>query len=125
AGKKKLGIVYCVEAANCTSAAQLLQNGGAAKAGAQTVYNASISITQTDYTAQCQAAKNAGADQLLLAMDGSAIDRFAKSCEAIGYNPGIATSAIAISSAQAQDPNVIKDTVSLAVTQAPWMQSDN
>ena len=123
-GKKKIGLVYCLEASNCTDAYQVLKNGGAKKAGATVVYEAQISITSTDYSAQCQGARSAGADQLLLAMDGSAIQRFARSCAALGYYPAITTSAIATGSVVTSDPNVQRMTLSVAHVVFPWMRSD-
>lgn len=123
-GKKKLGLVYCVEAANCTDAYQVLKNGGAAKAGANVVYESQVSLTSTDYSAQCQAAKSAGADQLLLAMDGSAIQRFERSCAALNYFPAVATSAIAIGSVVSNDKNARKSTVSVGHIVFPWMRTD-
>jgi branched-chain amino acid transport system substrate-binding protein len=123
-GKRKIGLVYCLEASNCTDAYQVLKNGGAKKAGATVVYEAQISITSTDYSAQCQGARSAGADQLLLAMDGSAIQRFARSCAALGYYPAITTSAIATGSVVTSDPNVQRMTLSVAHIVFPWMRAD-
>jgi branched-chain amino acid transport system substrate-binding protein len=123
-GKKRIGLVYCVEASNCTDAYQVLKNGGAAKAGAQVVYQSQISITATDYSAQCQGAKSAKADQLLLAMDGSAIQRFLRSCAALQYYPAVATSAIATGSVVSDDPNARKATVAVGHIVVPWMRTD-
>ncbi len=125
AGKKKIGLVYCVEANNCTDAYQVLKQGGATKAGAQVVYETQMSITGTDFSAQCRSAQNAGADQLLLAMDGSAIQRFLRSCAALNYFPAIATSAIATGSVVSADANAQKSTVSVAHIVFPWMRADN
>lgn len=125
AGKKKIGLVYCVEANNCTDAYQVLKQGGAAKAGAEVVYEAQMSITGTDFSAQCRSAQSAGADQLLLAMDGSAIQRFMRSCAALNYFPAVATSAIATGSVVSSDANARKATVSVAHIVFPWMRADN
>ena len=125
AGKKKIGLVYCVEANNCTDAYQVLKQGGAAKAGAQVVYETQMSITGTDFSAQCRSAQQAGADQLLLAMDGSAIQRFMRSCAALNYFPAVATSAIATGSVVSNDANAKKATVSVAHIVFPWMRTDS
>ena len=125
AGKKRIGLVYCVEANNCTDAYQVLKQGGAAKAGAEVVYEAQMSITGTDFSAQCRSAQTAGADQLLLAMDGSAIQRFMRSCAALNYFPAVATSAIATGSVVSNDANARKATVSVAHIVFPWMRADN
>jgi branched-chain amino acid transport system substrate-binding protein len=125
AGKKKIGLVYCVEANNCTDAYQVLKQGGATKAGAEVVYEAQMSITGTDFSAQCRSAQSAGAEQLLLAMDGSAIQRFMRSCAALNYFPAVATSAIATGSVVSNDANARKATVSVAHIVFPWMRADN
>lgn len=124
-GKKKIAIMYCVEASNCQGAYRAIKDRLAAKAGQTVVYETQVTITATDYTAQCQSARAAGADVLALAVDGSAISRIARSCGQLGYNPPIATSAVAINPSQATDPNVNKSTVSLGTIVFPWMQADN
>jgi branched-chain amino acid transport system substrate-binding protein len=124
-GKTKAGIIYCVEARNCQDANKVMADGGDKVAGVNVVYRSQISIAQTGFGGQCQAAKDAGAQQVLLAMDGSAISRVMKSCAQIDYFPAIATSPIAIGSSVTQDPNVRKATVSLAHIAFPWTQADN
>jgi branched-chain amino acid transport system substrate-binding protein len=125
-GLTKQAILYCVETDICPNAFAGSTTGGfATKAGTEIVYSAQVSLTQPDYTAQCQNAKNAGAQFLSLYVDGSSMTRIARSCASIGYVVPIATSAIAIGAAQSQDPNVIKATVSLAPGVFPWTQSDN
>jgi branched-chain amino acid transport system substrate-binding protein len=124
-GKTKAGIIYCVEARNCQDANKVMVDGGDKIAGVNVVYRSQISIAQTGFGGQCQAAKDAGVQQVLLAMDGSAISRVMKSCSQIGYFPAIATSPIAIGSSVTQDPNVRKAGVSLAHIAFPWTQADN
>ncbi|HEY3240517.1 MAG TPA: ABC transporter substrate-binding protein, partial [Acidimicrobiia bacterium] len=124
-GKTKLGVIYCVEARNCQDANKVMVDGGDKVAGAEVVYRSQISIAQTGFGGQCQAAKDAGATQVLLAMDGSAISRVMKSCAQIDYYPAIATSPIAIGSSVTQDPNVRRAGVSLAHIVFPWTQADN
>jgi len=124
-GKNKLGVIYCVEARNCQDANKVMADGGDKVAGVSVVYRSQISIAQTTFGGQCQAAKDAGAQQVLLAMDGSAISRVMKSCAQIDYFPAIATSPIAIGSSVTQDPNVRKAGVSLAHIAFPWTQADN
>jgi branched-chain amino acid transport system substrate-binding protein len=124
-GKTKAGIIYCVEARNCQDANKVMVDGGDKVAGATVVYRSQISLAQTGFGGQCQSAKDAGAQQVLLAMDGSAISRVMKSCAQIDYFPAIATSPIAIGSSVTQDPNVRKAGVSLAHIAFPWTQADN
>jgi branched-chain amino acid transport system substrate-binding protein len=106
AGTKKLGVLLCVEASPCSSAKPVIYGGLAEEAGMQIVPGASgpISLTQTDFTAQCQSAKNAGADAFFIAADGGAIARLARSCKSVSYFPTIVTVAVA-ASFDATDPN--------------------
>ena len=122
-GKTKLGLLYCVEASACTTAAKSITNQSK-QAGADLVYSSAISLTQTDFTAQCQNAKNAGVQALGLAMDGSAMGRVARSCAAIGYHPQFGSSALTISPAQAEDPILRGNTMATASANAPWMLND-
>jgi branched-chain amino acid transport system substrate-binding protein len=80
-------------------------------------------LTSTDYSAQCQAAKNAGAEQLLLAIDASAISRLIRSCNALGYTPGLATSPIAVGGSVTADQNVRAATLSVGSSTAPWTET--
>jgi branched-chain amino acid transport system substrate-binding protein len=123
-GHRKVGIAYCIESANCTDVYQAIANG-AGKVGAAVVYKSQISLTATDYTAQCQGAKAAGADQLVLAMDGSAMQRFLRSCAQLGYLPVVTTSAIAAGSVVTNDANARKATVTVGNIVFPWMRTDS
>lgn len=123
-GLPKLGLLYCVEASACTTAGKAVEQE-AKNAGASLVYSSAISLTQTDFTAQCQNAKNAGVQALGLAMDGSAMGRVARSCAAIGYHPQFGASGLTISPAQANDPGLRKNTLATASVNAPWMLKDN
>jgi branched-chain amino acid transport system substrate-binding protein len=123
AGKKKLAVMYCVEVSACTNGIKTIQDGGARTAGAELVYSTAISLTQTDFTAQCQNAKNAGADQLALGMDGSAMGRVARSCAALGYRPVLSGIGGVISPAQAEDANLRAFTLAVASGNAPWTET--
>jgi len=97
AGRKKVAIFYCVEGTSCTSAGAVAAGDGeysAKAAGQQVVYKASISVTQPDFTAQCQSAKNAGADNLFIATESTSLTRFMQSCDSLGYYPHITTCGI-------------------------------
>lgn len=122
-GKTRLGLLYCVEASVCTDAVKLYP-ALAKQAGAEVVYSSAVSITQTDFTAQCQNAMKAGVQVLRLAVDGSTIGRVARSCAALGYFPQLATSGLVISAAQSEDPLVRRFTVSTVTGNAPWTQTD-
>jgi branched-chain amino acid transport system substrate-binding protein len=123
-GKKKIATLYCVEVTACSEGIAYGRAEGAKRAGAELVYDSAISLTQTDFTAQCQNAKNAGADQLVLGMDGSAMTRVARSCAALGYKPLLSGLGGTISSAQAADPNLRSFGLAVASGVAPWTETD-
>jgi branched-chain amino acid transport system substrate-binding protein len=122
AGRTKAGLLYCVEVKACTylnSVAKVL----AKRAGATFDYSSAISLTQTDFTAQCQSAKSAGVTQLLLGMDGTEMARVARSCQAIGYQPAMGGLGGTISPGQSTDPTLRQFTLATATGTAPWTES--
>jgi branched-chain amino acid transport system substrate-binding protein len=122
-GMKKLGLLYCVEASICTTMAKLMP-AKAKEAGAEMVYQSPVSLTQTDFTAQCQNAKNAGVEGFGMGVDGSAIARVARSCAALGYYPQFISGGGVISPAQSKDPGIRRNKLSVASSNAPWMLTD-
>lgn len=84
--KKKLGIVYCREAATCAvqvaSFKKLLPWNGM-----QSVYEAQVSLAQPDYTAEMLQAQRAGAEVILSLVDSASVARLAQSAHRQGYNP--------------------------------------
>ncbi len=123
-GKKKIATLYCVEVTACSEGIAYGRAEGVTKAGGELVYDSAVSLTQTDFTAQCQNAKNAGADQMVLGMDGSAMTRVARSCAALGYKPLLSGFGGTISSAQAADPNLRSFGIAIASGVAPWTETD-
>jgi branched-chain amino acid transport system substrate-binding protein len=84
--KKKLGIVYCREAATCAvqvaSFKKLLPWNGM-----ESVYEAQVSLAQPDYTAEMLQAQRAGAEVILSLVDSASVARLAQSAHRQGYNP--------------------------------------
>jgi branched-chain amino acid transport system substrate-binding protein len=84
--KKKLGIVYCREAATCA-----VQMGSFKKLlpwnGLQSVYEAQVSLAQPDYTAEMLQAQRAGAEVIVSLVDSASVARLAQSAHRQGYNP--------------------------------------
>jgi branched-chain amino acid transport system substrate-binding protein len=124
AGHKRLGVLYCVEATQCAEAITAVRDGAAKAAGAELVYDAAVSIAQTDYTAQCLNARDAHVDQLALGLDGASITRVARSCAAIGYRPLFSTSSGVLSPGQAADETLRSFGVATASGQVPFTLSD-
>jgi branched-chain amino acid transport system substrate-binding protein len=122
-GAHKAGLLYCVEANICgylnQNWPQITKWAGVTQGNAK-----AISITQTDFTAECQALKNDGDDIIFAGMDGSAVSRLARSCASIGYYPPIGIPGIAVNATVAQDANIRKDTAFFGSAVAPFTTTD-
>jgi branched-chain amino acid transport system substrate-binding protein len=119
-GKKKVAILYCVEAGICPPYKDAVK-GAAAKSGYQVVYESQVTITAPDYSSACQSAKAAGADQISMIIDAPAVSRLARSCAQIGYTPAFAIASLAVSFDRG-DANIRKNTATLASAAAPWFE---
>ncbi len=122
-GANKVASIYCIEAAICPPYNQAVKRG-AANGGYQVVYDVQITVTAPDYTTQCQSAKNAGATQLSMIVEGSTVSRFARSCAAIGYFPKFAVASLGATFAPT-DENVRKMSVTIASASNDWYSSDS
>jgi branched-chain amino acid transport system substrate-binding protein len=122
-GMKRLGLLYCVEASACTGLANKAKQIAPA-AGAELVYDAPVSLTQPDFTAQCINARNAKVNLLGAAMDGASITRMVRSCQAVGFKPLIATSGALLTPAQAKDEGLRSFGVVTVSGEAPWFLTD-
>lgn len=90
AGVTKLAYLYCAESPVCATNVGIFRTQ-TKKDGISLVYSASISATAPNYTAQCLAAKQAGADGLWVG-DGSAVTaRVVEDCAKQGYTPTLVT----------------------------------
>jgi branched-chain amino acid transport system substrate-binding protein len=123
ANTKKVGLVYCVEAAICGTINENFE-AMAKVSGLEVVLRKVSSITSPDYTAECQALKAAGAEAIFIALEGSGDARFARSCLSLGYAPSSATSALSVSAEAALDPNFRKLGVFLGTGNAPYQAGD-
>jgi branched-chain amino acid transport system substrate-binding protein len=86
AGKTSFGAVYCAESAACKQTVPALQ--GYAKAfGLDMSTSAAIAVAAPSYTAQCLAARQAGAQALIIDASYAAGSRFAPACAQQGYSP--------------------------------------
>jgi branched-chain amino acid transport system substrate-binding protein len=120
---KKVGLIYCVEAAICGIIANnfdVLTKAAGLEIGTKKI----ASLTAPDYTGECQAMKTANVDVLFYALDGSAQSRAARSCRALGITAPVATSAVGISEQAALDPNLRALGVYLGTNNAPFTASD-
>jgi branched-chain amino acid transport system substrate-binding protein len=90
AGVTKLGQLYCAESPQCAESVKPVEAAGKSL-GVPVVYNASIAATAPNYTAQCLAAKQAGADGLFIGDSTSVIARVATDCDKQGFDPTFIT----------------------------------
>jgi ABC-type branched-subunit amino acid transport system substrate-binding protein len=117
ADRKKLAIVTCTEGSPCTIAEQGFVDA-AAKVGMQIVSKGKASLTQPDFTAQCLAAKNAGAQLLLGTYTAEGQRRLAKNCQSVGLDAIQAVTGIQASLDFAGDPAM--EGVVIAEAASPW-----
>ena len=106
AGKLKLGTLICVEAPACDQSDSTFSSE-APKLGLSHVYKGRASLAQPDYTAECLAARNAGADAILPILDQTSAVRAAASCARQGYRPIWALAGQGVSDYFKDDPNLV------------------
>ncbi len=119
----KVGLVYCVEASICGTINANF-DAMAKAAGVEVVLRKVASITATDYTAECQAMKAAGAQVVFYGLDGSGAGRMARSCRALGYNHPVAAAALAVSGPASEDQYLQAQGVFLGTATAPFRAND-
>ncbi len=118
-GKKKFAEFACSDFGLCDGLDSRWGNKEAAAAvGFEVVARGRPSLTQPDYTAQCLAAKNAGAEVVMLALDTASLRRFAGDCARQNYKPIFGTTDTLALSSLPSDPNV--DGLIVAAKMAPW-----
>lgn len=83
AGAKKVAVILCTEVAACAQAQGLFKSMAEAN-GLEVAYNALASQSQASYTAECLAAKNAGAEAVAAFVNGVV---FARDCSRQGFKP--------------------------------------
>ena len=84
--KSTVAILACSEIQVCKDEANGVPKH-APDFGMKVVYSAQASLAAPDYTAECLAARNAGADVFMLAFDPNSYPRVARSCSSVGYKP--------------------------------------
>ena len=97
AGASKLAVFYCAELATCKQTVPALESVGG-PVGVQVVFSTSMLSSAPNYTAQCLAARDAGADALFIAsISTAAALRVIGNCAQQGYNPRLVSSGAAFS----------------------------
>jgi branched-chain amino acid transport system substrate-binding protein len=86
--KKKVGILYCREAASCA----FMHDGIVAyqkQLGFQVVYEAQVSLAQPDFTAEVLQAQQRGVEVLVTNVDNASTTRIARAAHRQNYYPGV------------------------------------
>ncbi len=86
AGVTKMADVYCAEVAICAQSVPELA-AALKKVGGSLVYSAAIGFAAPNYTAQCLAAKQAGAKGMEVGDASGVVVKVAADCAAQGYEP--------------------------------------
>jgi branched-chain amino acid transport system substrate-binding protein len=102
-GHSKLAVPYCVEVPACARAAQLAKQYGA-KIGVKLVYSSGISSSAPNYTAQCIAAKAAGANALYVSAGVSTALKLATDCARQGLTVPLETNSLNFSNQWLKSP---------------------
>jgi branched-chain amino acid transport system substrate-binding protein len=101
-GKTKVASITCIEVALCSDLYGE-DPGLAQHYGLDLVYRGQASLTQPDFTSDCQAAQQDGAQLLLAGMDTNSIERILNDCASIGYHPLVFTGGPLATPGLAQD----------------------
>lgn len=117
------GLLYCQEASIC---GLLYENWDyvASKAGVSKGIAKAVTITQPDYTAECQALKLDKVEAVYVAMDGSALRRLVRSCSALNYFPAYAISSLGVNADAASDPSLQKLDIWIGTANVPFPSTD-
>jgi branched-chain amino acid transport system substrate-binding protein len=105
AGATNIGNLYCAEAAQCQQSVPLMAAAGK-QLGVPAVYNASISATAPNYTAQCLAAQQQHVTSLFIGDSASVIAKVGQNCSTQGYKPIYITEGTGFSMQLAQSPGI-------------------
>ena len=119
-GVTKIGTIVCVEIPECSNGERVWSNS-AKRVGMEYIYRAKASLTQPDFTAECLAARNAGAQSLFVLMDPNTVGRIAASCARQNSHPTIALMGTALAAFMERDPNL--DGLVAHTTIVPWFTS--
>jgi branched-chain amino acid transport system substrate-binding protein len=111
-GKRKLGLVYCTETPICSDGNNVLVEA-ANRLGIEVVYDASISLAQIDFTANCQAASSKGAELFSVLGDANTAARFSRSCVRQNFRPQYIQPSITVTGDTSSTPGLETMIVSL------------
>jgi branched-chain amino acid transport system substrate-binding protein len=118
--KPKMALFYCTEVAVCSDT-KTQMHAYASRAHVDLVYDAQVSLAQPDFTAQCINARSAGAQSIMIVMDGGSLARIARDCGRQSFHPALWTGASVFTDAQKSNPDL--DGIRAVAQTFPWMLS--
>ncbi len=121
AGAKNFANLYCAESPICASTVPVLK-ADSTKQGVPDVYEASITASQPNYSAVCLAAKQAGAQALLIAHAAQVVERVTADCARQGYTPIEISSDGAVAQTFATSPGLSNNLLAVQ-PDVPWFSS--
>lgn len=119
-GIKKLATLACVELQVCADADRIWAEESG-QLGFEHVYRGRAGLAQPDFTAECLAMRNAGAEIILVGLDPASIGRLSLSCARQGYKPRYGSFASILTDQMKEDPNL--DGMVGATNVFPYFQS--
>ena len=105
-GLTKMGLITCSDGVQVCQDTARVAPGYIKRYGLQLAYQGQASLAQPDFTANCLAARNEGAEILYLALDANSYSRFGKACAGVGYKPRYGIAQPVMLADLAQDPNL-------------------
>ncbi len=114
----KMALFYCAESATCQEAIPLLKTA-AASANVQLVASLEVSASAPNYTAECLAAKQAGAQALFIADGPTVAEKIAADCTTQGYVATYVTSGQVLAPAMRSAPG-LKNATYAPFPDLPW-----
>jgi branched-chain amino acid transport system substrate-binding protein len=105
AGATNIGDVYCAESPVCAASVPIFKTTGQ-QLGVPLSYNAEVSATAPNYTAQCLAAQQQKAASLFIGDASAVIARIATDCSKQNYMPTYVTQGAGYGMIEAQTPGL-------------------
>lgn len=123
-GNDKIALYYCSEVDEICGPFrdELVTNKGVEKRGGTLVHQQGVSLTSPGFTAQCLAARDGGAETVMLALDVASNARFANDCAGQNYEPRFVTFSVAANDASLEVDNLRN--LLVAMPAAPWVADD-
>ncbi len=109
AGGKDFALFYCAEAVQCQEGIAPLE-AGAKAAGEDVVAALEVAVSAPNYTAQCLAAKQAGATVIFTADSQQVDSKIIQDCYAQGYKPKVVIDGETLSPTMATSPALDQST---------------